>query len=68
MKNAGYATGLIGKWHLGFKPEFGPNAHGFDYFFGFLAGYIDFYQHTRGIDSAADLLREHDAGARVTAT
>jgi arylsulfatase A-like enzyme len=48
LKNHGYATGLIGKWHLGFKPEFGPNAHGFDYFFGFLAGYIDFYTHTRG--------------------
>jgi len=54
LKNNGYATALIGKWHLGFKPEFGPNAHGFDYFYGFLAGYIDFYTHTRG-DGAADL-------------
>ncbi|HEY9228145.1 MAG TPA: sulfatase-like hydrolase/transferase [Gemmatimonadaceae bacterium] len=55
LKNAGYTTGLVGKWHLGYKPEFGPNAHGFDYFYGFLAGYIDFYTHTRGIDGAADL-------------
>jgi arylsulfatase A-like enzyme len=55
LRDNGYATGLVGKWHLGFKPEFGPNAHGFDYFYGFLAGYIDFYQHTRGIDGAADL-------------
>jgi arylsulfatase A-like enzyme len=55
LKNSGYATGLIGKWHLGFKPEFGPNAHGFDYFYGFLSGYVDFYQHTRGLDGAADL-------------
>ena len=55
LKNNGYATGLVGKWHLGFKPEFGPNAHGFDYFYGFLAGYIDFYTHTRGGDGAADL-------------
>ena len=54
LKNNGYATGLIGKWHLGYKPEFGPNAHGFDYFFGFLAGFIDFYTHTRG-DGLADL-------------
>ena len=54
LKNNGYATGLIGKWHLGYKPEFGPNAHGFDYFFGFLAGFIDFYTHTRG-DGHADL-------------
>jgi arylsulfatase A-like enzyme len=55
LKNSGYATGLVGKWHLGYKPEYGPNAHGFDYFFGFLSGYIDFYHHTRGMDGAADL-------------
>jgi arylsulfatase A len=55
VKNAGYATALVGKWHLGFKPEFSPNAHGFDYFYGFLSGYTDFYHHTRGSDGAADL-------------
>ena len=54
LKNNGYATALIGKWHLGFKPEFGPNAHGFDQFYGFLSGYIDFYTHTRG-DGLPDL-------------
>lgn len=54
MKNAGYTTGLIGKWHLGYKPEYHPNSHGFDYFWGYLAGYIDWYQHVRG-DGAADL-------------
>jgi arylsulfatase A-like enzyme len=46
LKNNGYRTGLIGKWHLGYKPEFSPNAHGFDYFFGFKSGLIDYYQHT----------------------
>jgi len=50
LKNNGYATALIGKWHLGYKPEFGPNAHGFDTFFGFLSGYVDYYTHTRGGD------------------
>lgn len=45
LKTNGYATGLIGKWHLGWKPEFGPNEHGFDYFFGFKSGAIDFYTH-----------------------
>ncbi len=55
LKNNGYATGLIGKWHLGYKPEFGPNAHGFDYFFGFLSGLIDFYTHTRAGDGLSDL-------------
>lgn len=48
LKNNGYATALIGKWHLGYKPEYQPNAHGFDYFFGFLSGYIDYYHHTGG--------------------
>jgi arylsulfatase A-like enzyme len=46
LKNNGYATGLVGKWHLGYKPEFSPRAHGFDYFFGFKSGYVDYYQHT----------------------
>ena len=50
LKNNGYATALIGKWHLGYKPEFGPNSHGFDTFFGFLSGYVDYYTHTRGGD------------------
>ena len=54
LKNAGYATGLVGKWHLGYRPEFSPNAHGFDYFYGFLSGYIDFYHHNR-LDGADDL-------------
>jgi arylsulfatase A-like enzyme len=53
LKNNGYRTGLIGKWHLGYKPEFSPNAHGFDYFFGFKSGLIDYYQHT-------DTSGEHD--------
>ena len=45
LKKNGYATGLVGKWHLGWKPEFGPNEHGFDYFFGFKSGAVDFYTH-----------------------
>jgi arylsulfatase A-like enzyme len=53
LKNNGYRTGLVGKWHLGYKPEFSPNAHGFDYFFGFKSGLIDYYQHT-------DSTGEHD--------
>lgn len=48
LKSNGYATALVGKWHLGYKPENTPNAHGFDYFFGFRAGYQDFYRHTDG--------------------
>ncbi|GGH73552.1 sulfatase-like hydrolase/transferase [Pullulanibacillus pueri] len=45
LKEEGYATGLFGKWHLGVTPENSPNAHGFDEFFGFLAGCVDYYSH-----------------------
>ena len=45
LKDNGYATAIFGKWHLGFKPEHGPNAHGFDQFFGFLDWTIDYHSH-----------------------
>jgi arylsulfatase A len=45
LKQNGYATALIGKWHLGYKPEFSPRAHGFDVFFGFKSAAIDYYTH-----------------------
>jgi arylsulfatase A-like enzyme len=54
LKNRGYATALIGKWHLGYQPEHSPNAHGFDYFFGFKSGYHDYYTHVDG-DGKPDL-------------
>jgi arylsulfatase A-like enzyme len=48
LKKSGYDTALIGKWHLGFRPEWGPNAHGFDEFFGILAGAGDYHLHKTG--------------------
>ena len=54
LKREGYATGLFGKWHLGYRREFGPLAHGFDEFFGFLSADIDMYSH-REITGEADL-------------
>ena len=45
LKTSGYATGLVGKWHLGRDAEAGPNRHGFDEFWGFRQGAVDYYTH-----------------------
>lgn len=45
LKAAGYRTGIFGKWHLGYAPEYGPNRHGFDEFYGLLSGNVDHYSH-----------------------
>lgn len=45
LQSAGYATGHVGKWHLGYTPETMPNGQGFDYSFGHMGGCIDNYSH-----------------------
>ena len=45
LKTQGYDTACIGKWHLGLDPECRPLSNGFDYFYGFMAGCIDYYSH-----------------------
>ncbi len=45
LKRNGYETFLVGKWHLGYDQKFSPNKNGFDYFFGFNAGGIDYISH-----------------------
>lgn len=49
LKKSGYETALFGKWHLGIRPEWGPNAHGFDEFFGILTGAGDYFLHRTGL-------------------
>jgi arylsulfatase A-like enzyme len=45
FEKAGYATGHVGKWHLGYTPETMPNGQGFDESFGHMGGCIDNYSH-----------------------
>jgi arylsulfatase A-like enzyme len=45
LRDAGYATALAGKWHLGFPPHFGPLKSGYQEFFGALSGAVDYFTH-----------------------
>jgi arylsulfatase A-like enzyme len=45
LKKAGYGTTLVGKWHLGLLPKFGPLQSGYDHFYGFRGGAVDYYSH-----------------------
>ena len=42
---SGYQTALVGKWHLGSQPQHSPTKNGFDYFFGFRSGAVDYISH-----------------------
>lgn len=56
LKEAGYHTALIGKWHLGFRPHFGPEKSGYMHHFGPMAGGVSYYGHNaRTIDSDLEL-------------
>nr|XP_050856383.1 arylsulfatase B-like isoform X3 [Vespula vulgaris] len=47
LKDLGYSTHLIGKWHVGYyAPEYTPANRGFDTFFGYYNGYIEYFNHT----------------------
>ena len=45
LKQSGYQTALVGKWHLGYLPNFGPVQSGFEEFFGIMSGAADFFTH-----------------------
>lgn len=48
LKDDGYATGMFGKWHLGYRKQFNPTLHGFDLFRGFVSGNVDYLSHVDG--------------------
>ncbi len=50
LKNAGYKTGIFGKWHCGTDIRQNPTNHGFDEFIGFLNGGCDYHNHQDWLD------------------
>ena len=76
LRGQGYRTGLVGKWHLGSHRDSLPNNQGFDDFFGFHAGCVDYYSHRfywglgAGLPSFHDLWRNEreidESGAYAT--
>jgi arylsulfatase A-like enzyme len=48
LRTSGYGTALVGKWHLGRLPDFGPLKSGYDRFYGFRGGALDYYTHKFG--------------------
>ena len=45
VRDAGYATAMFGKWHLGYRTKFNPIRHGFDRFRGYVSGNVDYISH-----------------------
>ncbi len=63
LKKSGYGTTLVGKWHLGQLPKFGPLQSGYDHFYGFRGGALDYYTHAnRGDDLWEDDVQVHQMG------
>lgn len=58
LRRKGYETAIFGKWHLGYQPEFGPNRHGFNEFWGILGGAADYFRYVE--QDGAMVLRHNE--------
>ena len=59
LRSSGYRTALIGKWHMGYPPSFGPLQSGYEEFFGPMAGGVDYFTHCN-FTGVHDLWRSHE--------
>ncbi|MEW6303628.1 MAG: sulfatase-like hydrolase/transferase [Verrucomicrobiota bacterium] len=57
LKDAGYATAVIGKWHLGYDDKFMPRGHGFDHALYCLGGGMDYFHHVEDPPAYQPVLR-----------
>jgi arylsulfatase A-like enzyme len=57
LKEAGYVTGMYGKWHLGMEPSFHPQKRGFDEFYGFLGGGHDYFKP--GVEQGGNVIQHN---------
>ncbi len=53
LRKIGYQSALLGKWHLGQLPDFGPLQSGYDHFYGFRGGALDYFTHKFGPPQSA---------------
>jgi len=54
LRNAGYQTSLVGKWHLGVQDRHSPLRHGYEHFWGIRGGGVDYFTHTLPRPRASD--------------
>ncbi|WP_417382933.1 sulfatase-like hydrolase/transferase [Gimesia sp.] len=48
LQDAGYQTGMFGKWHLGYQRQYNPTFRGFQQFVGYVSGNVDYFAHLDG--------------------